>query len=117
MELVKDKKQLYDWTIQNRHLKDIFDNLSVEKILTTTNEKILYNKKLFIKKIKIGRELFFLIYSIKKSQIKKDNLNSKKMGIVILLFALLISIIFGYLMSRPPKKIFEFIAKQSDNFG
>ncbi|MCK5110354.1 MAG: sensor histidine kinase [Arcobacteraceae bacterium] len=112
--LVKDKKQLYDWTIQSRHLKDIFDKSSVKKILTTTNEKILYDKKLFIRKIKLGRESFFLIYSIKKSQIEKNNLNSKKMGIVILLFALFISIVFGYLMSRPPKKIFDFIAKQSD---
>ena len=112
--LIKDKKQLYDWTIQNQHLEDIFSKSSVEKILTTTNEKILYDKKLFIKKIKIGQESFFLVYSIKKSQIKKDNLNNQKMGIIILLFALFISVIFGYLMSRPPKKIFDFIAKQSD---
>jgi len=86
----------------------------LNKILKTKNETILYENNLYIKRLNIGYESMFLIYKTKETMLEKSRQNDTKMALIILLFAIIISIPFAYILSRPAKKAFDIIIKEGD---
>jgi signal transduction histidine kinase len=110
---------IYNIYLLNKNGKFIKNGFDLDKnlldtILHTKDETILYENNLYIKKFFVGNEPLFLIYKTKETMIKKIRQNDTKMAIVILLFAIIISIPFAYILSRPAKKAFDIIIKEGD---
>ncbi len=110
---------IYNIYLLNKNGKFIQNKLNIDKkilskILNTNDETILYENNLFVKKLNIGYEPLFLIYKTKDKMLKKLRQNDTKMAIIILLFAIIISIPFAYILSRPAKKAFDIIIKEGD---
>jgi signal transduction histidine kinase len=110
---------IYNIYLLNKNGKFIKNGFDLDKnlldtILHTKDETILYENNLYIKKFFVGNEPLFLIYKAKETMIKKIRQNDTKMAIVILLFAIIISIPFAYILSRPAKKAFDIIIKEGD---
>ncbi|MEA1914092.1 MAG: ATP-binding protein [Campylobacterota bacterium] len=91
-----------------------FDKKTMEKILDTHDEMIISEKNLYVKRLNIGNQSLLLLYKSKTEMLKKHRQNDTKMAILILLFAILISIPFAYLMSRPTKLAFDEMIKEGD---
>ena len=109
--LVKSYQQYYDKT---KHISELFDASTVETILDTKRNSMIFDKNIFIQKINVGNQKIIIIYKSKTQMLKKLRADDIKMTAIILFITIVISIPFAFLLSRPIKDMFEIVVRQGD---
>lgn len=112
---LRHKNSEYNWSFYNTK-KRVSDDFEEKLVLKIKNEdkNFVFNKNIYVQPLYLNKQKISMIMLEKDESIEKVENNNNTMIITILIFATLMSILFTFLFTRAPKKLFEFAVDQSD---
>ena len=112
--LIKYENQFYDWINKTKHIYSIYGKELSDKIIDTKNQKVIFDKNIFVSKTNIGNQNILIIYNSKMQTLKDLRQEDINMALIILAISIFISIPFAYLLSRPLNNMFDVVVQQSN---
>ena len=107
----------YNWSnyLEKKYkTSDEFGEEIANKIQKVYNESLIYENKMYIKPLFLQNQKMLMLFVSKDETIKEMESTNNKMIAAILIFAIIISMPFAFILSRPLNDMFEVVIHQGD---